>query len=476
MRKQLLIIIMLLQASFAMAEVVGGINYTLNPSARTAYVSKASYSGSIVIPSTFELSDIKYTVTSIEESAFKNCKNLISITIPNSVTEIGKEAFQGCTGLTSITLPKGILIINRSVFAGCTGLTSIDIPNSVTLIDELAFYGCTGLTSIDIPNSVTSIEWQAFYGCTGLTSIKIPNSVTYIGVHAFEGCTGLTSIDIPNSLTSLSGFPGCTGLTSINIPNSVTSLSGFSGCTGLTSIDIPNSVTSIGTYAFEGCSNLKTIYCYCEEPPSGSIGSDSSLYETAILYVPENSVELYQKANAWRKFKTILGFNAGGGESRQKCSKPTISYRNGQLTFESETAGVTFQSKITDSDISSYTSSEVRLGVTYVISVYASKTGYDDSDVATASLCWIDAEPHAEGITNGVANVRANAVLIQSAGNTLNIEGPAEGTEISVYNMAGQKVGSARATSGITRISTSLTAGEVGIVKFGQKAVKVVMK
>ena len=37
----------------------------------------------------------------------------------------------------------------------------------------------------------------------------------------------------------------------------------------------------------------------------------------------------------------------------------------------------------------------------------------EDSDVVTATLCWIDSEPKAEGLSNGVANVRANAIMIK---------------------------------------------------------------
>ena len=39
---------------------------------------------------------IPYGVTTIEESAFMNCDNLISVIIPNSVTSIEKESFYYC--------------------------------------------------------------------------------------------------------------------------------------------------------------------------------------------------------------------------------------------------------------------------------------------------------------------------------------------------------------------------------------------
>ncbi len=70
------------------------------------------------------------------------------MTIPNSVTSIGNSAFRNCSGLTSVTIPNSVTSIGGHAFYNCSSLTSVTIPNSVTTIGDSAFSGCTGLTSV----------------------------------------------------------------------------------------------------------------------------------------------------------------------------------------------------------------------------------------------------------------------------------------------------------------------------------------
>ena len=206
---------------------------------------------------------IEAGVTSIGESAFLGCTNLMSITIPDSVISIGWDAFSECSNLTSITIPESVTSIGESAFSECMSLTSVTIPNSVTSIESYLFCGCTSLMRFTIPNSVSKIGYRAFDGCTSLTNITIPDSVTSIGLNAFSGCTSLTSVTIPSSVTSIvqDMFRDCESLTSVTIPNSVTSIDygAFQYCSNLTNITIPDSVTSIGNSAFFGCTSLTSI-------------------------------------------------------------------------------------------------------------------------------------------------------------------------------------------------------------------------
>ena len=205
-------------------------------------------------------------VTMIEESAFRNCSTLTSVTIPDSITSIGEFAFYRCSSLTTVTIPNSVTSIEREAFEYCSSLTSVTIGNSVTSIGDEVFYGCSSLTSITIPDSVEEIGAGAFYNCSSLTNITIPNSVTSIEYRTFAYCSGLTSVTIGNSVTRIEGyaFGDCSGLTSVTIGNSVTGIgdNAFYNCISLTAVILmPITVPTLGGNVFFGAAADIKFYC-----------------------------------------------------------------------------------------------------------------------------------------------------------------------------------------------------------------------
>jgi hypothetical protein len=84
----------------------------------------------------------------------------------------------------------------------------------------------------------------------------------------------------------------------------------------------------------------------------------------------------------------------------QKCTTPTITYDRSELIFACKTEGVTFKSEVKVSDAKTGDGSRIALTQTYVVSVYATKEGYDNSDVATATICWRNGRPKFDGFSS----------------------------------------------------------------------------
>lgn len=199
----------------------------------------------------------------------------------------------------------------------------------------------------------------------------------------------------------------------------------------------------------------------------------------ATLYVPVGTIDKYKATTGWKEFLFIE--EGTGGDTPvtpepKQCAKPTIAYKNGKLLFNCDTEGATCAYTITDSDIKSGSGNEVDLDVTYHISVYATKNGYEQSKTATATLCWIDSNPKMDGIVNGVAEVKARAFLIKNEGGNLAVEGADDGEQVHVYTTNGVQAGSAISRNGKAVVKTNLQKGEIAIVKVGEKSMKVVMK
>ena len=322
------------------------VNYTYYPDDNTACVTAGTYSspitagspkveGDVTILSEITINGGTYKVTFILGRAFYNCRELISITIPEGITIIGDEAFYGCENLNSVYLPSSTEKISANSFWGTkwyekyknaapdglfyiesiligykgempTG--KINIKNGTRLIAGRAFYSCSGITDVTIPSSVSSIGEAAFSRCTGLTDIIIPSSVTHIGQYAFSGCMKLGDVTLPSGPLTIEpfAFENCKSPLAVHIsdlkewlencrnvgtlsyhlflngseikdmilPTNVRRIEKYAlaGCKGLTSVSISSGVTGIGDNAFYGCTGLTSVSI----PPSViTIGDDT---------------------------------------------------------------------------------------------------------------------------------------------------------------------------------------------------------
>ena len=242
---------------------------------------------------------------------------------------IGENAFNGCCGLTSIILPSGVTSIGAAAFKGCSGLTSLTISPGVTEIGNYAFEGCSGLTSLTLPSSLTSIYSFAFSHCSSLTSLTIPSGVTRIGDVAFDSCSALTSISLPSSLTSIGDVAfQCCNVKEVrfyingDFEAYLTKGHPYIGChcgikyylndEEITSIVVPSSITTLGKYAFQGCSNLLTVYVSWPTPISAYDTFSEANLGNCTLYVPQGTEQDYFLADGWGDFGNIVEYDPTG--------------------------------------------------------------------------------------------------------------------------------------------------------------------
>ncbi len=528
------LLVSLLSSAQIMAQeivTVDGIQYIVDVDNNRSYVlgPENNSISSAVIHETITYQGDEYSVVALLNNCFSDCRDLISVDIPSSITQIGENCFQDCYSIQSISIPSSVNTLPKNCFASCTLLSNVIIPSSVEIIEEGCFINCTSLSNINLPSNLKSLGNSCFERCTSLINLSIPEDVTSIGIGCFSGCSKLETVNIPNSITTIeaycftgykllstiefppflkevgdNAFSSCESLSSVVFPNTIEKIGeqSFGYCTSLKKVEIPESVTQMGVFSFIKCTSMTeaTIHTSAELP--GTFGwcnklfkvtcdassipyistycsprtFDGTQYDTiGYLYVPSSMVDSYKADGYWGQWSNIAAINASGGESTNKCATPTISYTNGRLLFNCATEGATCQYSITDTDIKSGSGNEVQLTVTYNVSVYATKSGMEDSDVATATLCWIDKQPTINTSNNAI-ELSATPVLIQSNGGVLTIQGVDDGTPISVYTSAGIQAGSAISHNGHATISTNLQNGSIAIVKIGSKSVKVVIK
>ena len=204
--------------------------------------------------------DFKKSITSIGGWAFKNCKNLTSVTLPGSLTSIGAGAFSN-SGLTSLVIPDSVKSIDYYAFDDCSKLKTVVLSGNVEVLKSYTFTDCIALEKVTILYGVKKIE-GAFHGCKSLTSVTIPNSVTEMNYGSFSYCSSLQSITIPDSVTSIgdSSFYSCTSLSKAKIGKKVSLIGeyAFKNCS-ISEVTLPASLKTIDDDAFSGCTKLKKI-------------------------------------------------------------------------------------------------------------------------------------------------------------------------------------------------------------------------
>ena len=144
---------------------------------------------------------------------------------------------------------------------------------------------------------------------------------------------------------------------------------------------------AISHNAFQGCSNMQTAIL-------GTTNNEINKDKFTGIYIGSNITSIgdwvfygCESLNKWniadRESELTLGSN---DNSPLKCGTPNIAYSGDKISFTCDTEGVKYIYRITGSDVKAGNGNEVGLQKKYTISVYATKEGYVDSDVAKSTF------------------------------------------------------------------------------------------
>lgn len=313
--------------------VVDGIRYnsTGGTTCEVKQLETEKYEGDIVIPATVTYDNVTHNVVGIDERTFYNCPALTSVILPASVTSIEKDAFRDCDNLllltiNATTLPAfgettiggNVVLVPRSALDGYRAALSSRSASSILAIeDEHAFeavasaeQNMSGLMTALAPSGIREEDnslWNvlelkvggtinsydfmimrnkminlqrldmseativyndyqhysgyhsennilpdyAFY-MTKLIECKLPSNIVSIGTYALANCP-LQSMEIPNGVTAIgsNAFQDCTSLKHVTLPEGLTTIGSYAFySTVLSNIIFPNSLKTIGGSAF----------------------------------------------------------------------------------------------------------------------------------------------------------------------------------------------------------------------------------
>lgn len=245
-----------------------------NQSSYTVGAINENIADEVIIPATYK----GLPVTTLRREAFKNCKNITSLSLPKGLTTIGEYAVSSCTGLWTLYIPETVHTLEGDAlgFAGSLEFeASIRSPffsskNGILYNKsktEVVRVPCS-TTQYSFPDTVESIAPYAF-SHSAITEIEINWGMTSIGEHAFE-CTKLEKATIAASVDAIgdSAFEYCDKLREVDfnydagsdVTSRITSIGerAFYN-TKIESFDMPSSVQTIGERAFCLCTELKNI-------------------------------------------------------------------------------------------------------------------------------------------------------------------------------------------------------------------------
>ena len=206
-------------------------------------------------------------VTTIMRNAFYNCPYLDTLEFKAGGTApltIDSEAFYMTKAVTTLRLPARLANLDFNMLNIFNLLSTLELEEnengnyiSVNNMicnangDTIVYVPMSISGEFEVPKGVVEIAANAFVNHAGLTKIIIPAYVSKIGASAFEGCINVAEVIVEGNRSGnleigTKAFFNCDGVNSVIFR-------------GNGSATADTGVTTIGTSAFEGIAELRSV-------------------------------------------------------------------------------------------------------------------------------------------------------------------------------------------------------------------------
>lgn len=176
-------------------------------------------------------------IISIDRFAFRECKNLKSVNLPETCTNLSVQIFQDCTSLEEIStyvLPNGIL----HEFFGYVDEYAPQPENSYVVEKSNEYYVPLSFTKLTYYGS--NIDYKAFYNFSSLEEIIIKNDITRINESAFAGLENLNILVFEGNIGDIQKniLTNTNNLKTIVIKGTITGLIDSAAFTDYTALEL----------------------------------------------------------------------------------------------------------------------------------------------------------------------------------------------------------------------------------------------
>ena len=299
---------------------------------KVAQLVKAAATKNVDIPSFVQLKndEAKYIVTTIYTDAFKDCKNVETIVLPESLESIAEKVFAQCTKLSIITskISKDNLFgFKKNVFPNdIYEKTTVYIPYDEDGSTKAKYMAADGWKEFDNwaqgekkTGTIGSMtyEYLVGVGTATLTGTSVDKEdVTIDGTVEIDGVT-YTVTAIAES--AFKNNPNRGKMTKLRIAKNITTIGAyaFQSCSNLKMVWLPTSITSIGEKAFDGCNGITHVSSSIESPAENEA---NYFPNNATLYVPKGGKDKYN-VSGWNNVSYVAE-----GEFVDVCTDDNVTY------------------------------------------------------------------------------------------------------------------------------------------------------